>query len=158
MPVERRALDVEVRTEPGGDARVVVGGVLDVRTAGGARRDLAGKLSRERLTALSVDASALESADLAGVSLLWELAHGRLVPGVGAEISGLRPDVADRVGREISVAVIEPFEILEDPGHLLIRGRAGRVGDAGWDEIAAEHVVDPFAGCGLLRDDVTVRW
>ena len=95
MPVERRALDVEVRTEPGGDARVVVGGVLDVRTAGGARRDLAGKLSRERLTALSVDASALESADLAGVSLLWELAHGRLVPGVGAEISGLRPDVAD---------------------------------------------------------------
>ena len=89
---------VEVRGDSNG-VRVVLAGELDVRTAGAARRELAAKLSGLRPSTLSVDASGLVDADLAGVSLLWELIHGRLGPGAPATISGLRPDLAVLLGQ-----------------------------------------------------------
>lgn len=59
MPVERRALDLEVQTEPAGATHVVLRGTLDVGTVGAARRELVTKLSGPHVGPLSVDAAAL---------------------------------------------------------------------------------------------------
>jgi phospholipid/cholesterol/gamma-HCH transport system permease protein len=107
MPVERPEPRIEVRRGGEGELFVVLGGTLDVRTAGAARRELARTLLRERATTLSVDASDLADADLAGVSLLWELIHGRLVPAVPATVSGLRPDVAELLAKYPAPAEVD---------------------------------------------------
>jgi phospholipid/cholesterol/gamma-HCH transport system permease protein len=39
-----------------------------------------------------VDASGIDRGDMSGMSLLYELAQGRLVPGVRAAVKGLRPE------------------------------------------------------------------
>lgn len=127
------AATVEVRGDSNG-VRVVLAGVLDVRTAGAARRELAAKLSGLRPSTLTVDVSGLADADLAGVSLLWELIHGRLVPGAPATISGLRPDLADLLGQypapseldAVVAADLEPAGI-----HAVGAGAVGIASDFG---------------------------
>jgi phospholipid/cholesterol/gamma-HCH transport system permease protein len=71
---------------------LALSGALDVETAAQARRDVVARLSGARLPALEVDASAVDHGDMSGMSLLYELAEGRLVQGVRATIRGLRPE------------------------------------------------------------------
>lgn len=93
MTAAAEAVTVEVSDAPDG-ILVRLSGRLDVRSAGAARRELAARLTRMRPAAFSVDASGVSSADLAGASLLWELAHGRVAPGVAAAITGASAEVA----------------------------------------------------------------
>jgi phospholipid/cholesterol/gamma-HCH transport system permease protein len=86
------APQVVVASDPGGRALLTLAGPLDVSTAAAARREAAAKLAGERVATLEVDASGIESGDMSGMSLLYELAEGRIVPGVRAKIVGLRPE------------------------------------------------------------------
>lgn len=95
MALESFPFRVEVVREREDELRVSLGGTLDVRSAGAARRELLSKLPRQRVTSLSVDAAGLAGADLAGVSLLWELIHGRIVSEVRATLTGLGPDLEE---------------------------------------------------------------
>lgn len=83
---------VELRQGPGVAPVLALSGALDVETAGQARRDVVARISGARVTALEVDVSAVDHGDMSGMSLLYELAEGRLVPGVRATIRGLRPE------------------------------------------------------------------
>jgi phospholipid/cholesterol/gamma-HCH transport system permease protein len=83
---------VVLASDPGGRALLTLAGPLDVSTAAAARRETAAKLAGERVATLEVDASAIEGGDMSGMSLLYELAEGRIVPGVRAKIVGLRPE------------------------------------------------------------------
>jgi len=83
---------VELRQGAGVAPVLALSGALDVETAAQARRDVVARLSGARLPALEVDASAVDHGDMSGMSLLYELAEGRLVQGVRATIRGLRPE------------------------------------------------------------------
>ena len=83
---------VELRQEAG-KAFLGLTGTLDVHTAASARRELETKLSGVPGTAaLEVDAGGIERGDMSGMSLLYELAEGRLGSGVRATVTGLRPE------------------------------------------------------------------
>jgi phospholipid/cholesterol/gamma-HCH transport system permease protein len=75
-----------------GTAVLTLAGPLDVSTAAGARRDVARRLAGSSPAALDVDASGIDRGDMSGMSLVYDLAQGRLVPGVRATVKGLRPE------------------------------------------------------------------
>ena len=68
-----------------------ISGPLNVETAAAARRQIQTQLAAAPVTALEVDASGVEHGDVSGMSLLYELAEGRLTPGVRAKVTGLKP-------------------------------------------------------------------
>jgi len=86
------ATRVELRQGPGAEALLTLAGDLDVASAAEARRDVAEKLASARVTALAVDGSGIVHGDMSGMAVLYELAQGRIVPGVKARIRGLRPE------------------------------------------------------------------
>jgi phospholipid/cholesterol/gamma-HCH transport system permease protein len=79
-------------SQSAGAAVLTLAGTFDVSTAAAARRELAARLSGSRPGALEVDASGIDRGDMSGMSLLYELAQGEIVPGVRATIRGLRPE------------------------------------------------------------------
>ena len=83
-----------VIVEPGPDARAVLrlAGPLDVSSTAAARHEVEAKLATAGVSTLEVDGSGIERGDMSGMSLLYELAEGRVVPGVRATIRGLRPE------------------------------------------------------------------
>jgi phospholipid/cholesterol/gamma-HCH transport system permease protein len=84
---------VRVDVRPGsGGALLTLSGPLDIVTAAAARREVVARLSGARPAALEVDASGIDRGDMSGMSLVYELAEGRLVPGVRATVKGLRPE------------------------------------------------------------------
>jgi len=83
---------VDVRDGPGGGAVLTLRGPLDVETTAAARADVAARLAARRPASLEVDASGIDRGDMSGMSLIYELAEGRLVPGVRATVKGLRPE------------------------------------------------------------------
>ena len=83
---------VELRRGPGNESVLALAGTFDVASAAAARIELADRLAGAGVTALSVDASGIDRGDMSGMALLYELAEGRLVPGVRATIRGLRPE------------------------------------------------------------------
>ena len=85
---------VELRPGSGGVSVLAISGRLDVSTAAEARDVALERLAGFRGAALEVDASGIERGDVSGLSLLYELAGGRLAPGVRARITGLRPELA----------------------------------------------------------------
>ncbi len=84
---------VELREGAGGSV-LALSGRFDVATAADARQAMVDRLGGWRGTALEVDASGIEKGDVSGMSLIYELSEGLLVPGVRARISGLRPELA----------------------------------------------------------------
>ena len=85
---------IELRKAPGGGAVLSLGGQLDVATAAEARREIVERLAGFGGGPLEVDASAIERGDVSGMVLLYELSEGRLLPGLRARITGLRPEFA----------------------------------------------------------------
>jgi phospholipid/cholesterol/gamma-HCH transport system permease protein len=83
---------VDFRQGPGADGVLTLTGDLDVSSAAEARQEVADKLASAHVGSLAVDAAGIEHGDMSGVALLYELAEGRLVPGVKATIRGLRPE------------------------------------------------------------------
>jgi phospholipid/cholesterol/gamma-HCH transport system permease protein len=67
-------------------------GTLDVETTASARGEVLDKLRSAGVRSLEVDASGIERADMSGMAVLYELAQGRIVPGVKATIRSLRPE------------------------------------------------------------------
>jgi phospholipid/cholesterol/gamma-HCH transport system permease protein len=83
---------VAFRSEAGSEPVLALGGTLDVETAAPARREIVAQVGAARPRSLAVDAAGIEHGDMSGMALLYELAEGRLVPGVRATIRGLRPE------------------------------------------------------------------
>jgi phospholipid/cholesterol/gamma-HCH transport system permease protein len=79
-------------SQAAGAAVLTLAGTLDVSTAAAARQEVEGRLAGSRPAALEVDASGIDRGDMSGMSLVFELAQGRLLPGVRATIKGLRPE------------------------------------------------------------------
>ncbi len=72
---------------------LTLAGTFDVSTAAAARRADRGAAGRRpRPSALEVDARGIDRGDMSGISIVYELAEGLLVPGVRATIKGLRPE------------------------------------------------------------------
>ncbi len=91
MTTTGAAARIELR--PGGTgALVTLSGPLDVETAARARQEVSSGLAGAAVRSLEVDASGVERGDMSGMSLLYELAEGRIVPGVRATVKGLRPE------------------------------------------------------------------
>jgi phospholipid/cholesterol/gamma-HCH transport system permease protein len=86
------AARVDFRQGPGAEGVLTLAGDLDVASAAEARREVAEKLASARVTALAVDGSGISHGDMSGMAVLYELAEGRIVPGVKATIRGLRPE------------------------------------------------------------------
>jgi phospholipid/cholesterol/gamma-HCH transport system permease protein len=84
---------VEFREVAAGSAVLALSGRFDVSTAAEARRAIVDRLGGFRGKSLDVDASGIEHGDVSGMALLYELAQGRLLPGVRARLTGLRPEL-----------------------------------------------------------------
>jgi phospholipid/cholesterol/gamma-HCH transport system permease protein len=83
---------VDFRQGPGAEGVLTLAGDLDVASAAEARREVTEKLASTRVSALAVDGSGIAHGDMSGMAVLYELAQGRIVPGVKATIRGLRPE------------------------------------------------------------------
>src|SRR5262245_47852220 len=91
-PIDRSdQAHAELRQGPSG-AILAISGVLNLDTAARARRGAQAALRASTLSALEVDASGIEVGDMSGMSVIYELAEGRLVPGLRAVVKGLRPE------------------------------------------------------------------
>jgi phospholipid/cholesterol/gamma-HCH transport system permease protein len=92
MSASASAARVNFRQGPGAEGVLTLAGDFDVASAAEARREVAEKLAAARVTALAVDGSGIAHGDMSGMAVLYELAQGRIVPGVKATIHGLRPE------------------------------------------------------------------
>jgi phospholipid/cholesterol/gamma-HCH transport system permease protein len=92
-PGDEDAARVELREAPGASPVLALSGSFDVATAAEARQAILERLSGWHGTSLEVDASGIAKGDVSGMSLIYELAEGHLVPGVRARVSGLRPEL-----------------------------------------------------------------
>jgi phospholipid/cholesterol/gamma-HCH transport system permease protein len=150
---------IEVRRRIGSGAVVVLSGVLDIRTAAAARRDLVAKLAGSRPEPLEVDASGLGAADVSGMVILWELVHGLVVPGVRATVAGLRPEFAAILAAYPGPETVEAATG-EAPRLPAVHAAGARARAAAAD--AREQVV--FVGriaavlFGSLRRPRAIRW
>jgi phospholipid/cholesterol/gamma-HCH transport system permease protein len=87
---------IGLRKGPGATV-LTLAGTLDVSTTAAARREVMGRLASSP-AALEVDASGIDHGDMSGMSLLYELSQGQLVPGVRATVKGLRPEFQTLLG------------------------------------------------------------
>ena len=89
------AARVELRpgAASGSPSVLVLSGRLDVATAARARAEALERLRGFDGRSLEVDASGIERGDVSGMALIYELAEGRLVPGMPARVTGLRPEL-----------------------------------------------------------------
>jgi ABC-type transporter Mla MlaB component len=98
-----------VRKDPDG-ATLAISGTLSLETAAAARREAQAALSTSRGSTLEVDASGVEVGDMSGMSVIYELAEGRLVPGVRATVKGLKPEFRILLSALPTPAAIESLE------------------------------------------------
>jgi phospholipid/cholesterol/gamma-HCH transport system permease protein len=77
----------------GGIAVLALSGRLDVETGADARTAILERLHGFGGRSLEVDASKIERGDVSGMALLYELAEGRMIPGLRARVTGLRPEL-----------------------------------------------------------------
>ena len=81
----------ELRREPEGTV-LALSGALVLETTATARRQVEALLRTTPGATLRVDASGVDRGDMSGMSLLYELAEGRLTAGRPAELTGLKPE------------------------------------------------------------------
>jgi ABC-type transporter Mla MlaB component len=137
MPGEFTANDAvtpahaELRREP--DRTVLaLSGALVLETASAARRQVEDLLRTTPVALLRVDASGVDRGDMSGMSLLYELAEGRLTPGTRAELTGLKLEFRTLLAELPSPEAIERLET--PPARRSI-----------WEQVGAETV-------SVLRD------
>jgi phospholipid/cholesterol/gamma-HCH transport system permease protein len=146
---------VELRRGPGSEAVLALSGAFDVRSAADARRQVETSLAGGRVSALEVDASGIDRGDMSGMSLLYELGEGRIVPGVRATIRGLRPEFATLLSAFPSTEAVAGLH----PA-LPRRRLVGEVGAATLSMLADARAQLVFAG-GLVQGYAAVllmRW
>ena len=98
-----------VRKGPDG-ATLAISGTLSLETAAVARREAQAALSMSTGSALEVDASGIEVGDMSGMSVLYELAEGLLIPGVRAAVKGLKPEFRILLSALPTPAAIDSLE------------------------------------------------
>jgi phospholipid/cholesterol/gamma-HCH transport system permease protein len=79
----------KLRREPDGTV-LALSGALVLETAATVRRQVEALLRTTPVALLRVDASGVDRGDMSGMSLLYELAEGRLTLGTRAELTGLK--------------------------------------------------------------------
>jgi phospholipid/cholesterol/gamma-HCH transport system permease protein len=121
----------ELRREPGGTV-LALSGALVLETAAMARRQVAALLRTTPGALLRVDASGVDRGDMSGMSLLYELAEGRLTPGTRAELTGLKPEFRALLAELPSPEAIARLDAPPAQGSI-------------WERVGAEAV-------SLLRD------
>ncbi len=99
----------ELRHGPSG-AILAISGVLNLETAARARVGAQAALRGAALSALEVDASGVELGDMSGMSVIYDLAEGRLLPGVRAEVKGLKPQFQILLGALPTPAAIQSLD------------------------------------------------
>ena len=120
---------------------------------------LSSSLTGFRGTALEVDASGIERGDVSGLSLLYELAEGRLAPGVRATVTGLRPELAHLLA---AFPTEEAFALLEEaPPKRPLLAEIGAATQSMFADLRAQAifigaVVQGFAAA--LRRPRLMRW
>ena len=155
------------RTDEGGDAAgvelrdgtLVLSGRLDVGTAARAREEIVERLSGFRGKSLDVDASGIERGDVSGVALLYELAEGRLVPGVRARLQGVRPELQNLLDVFPTGPALAALE--QAPPRVPLLAEVGAATQSMWADLRAQAtfvgaVVFGFAA--VLRRPRLMRW
>jgi phospholipid/cholesterol/gamma-HCH transport system permease protein len=107
----------ELRRGPAGLV-LALSGSLDQAAAVELRREITAQLAGAAGPLVAVDAGAVERGDTAGMSLLYELAEGRLAPGAPV-ITGLRPELAALLAVFPTREAIEGVEAPPARGTLL---------------------------------------
>jgi phospholipid/cholesterol/gamma-HCH transport system permease protein len=150
---------IEVLRGPSGGTVVRLTGTLDLRSAAAVRRELIGKLEGGVSEPLLVEAAGLDSADVSGMVVLWEVENGLVVPGVRATLSGLRPEL-----KAILAAFPAPDEVaaavVEEPVPSGIHSLGGRAVAAAGEIRAAVELTGALAAAFAagLRRPRAMRW
>ena len=150
---------VDLARGSGAEAVLTLAGVLDVGSTAATRREVEAKLGGARVTALAVDGSGIERGDMSGMSLLYELAQGRLVPGVRATIRGLRPEFQRLLAAFPDAAALAGLE--EVPARRRLFDQVGAATLSMYADVRAQLVflggiVQGFAA--VLRRPRAMRW
>ncbi len=152
-----------VELRPGGGAGrgavLALAGPFDVSTAAAARRQILEALGGARPASFEVDASGIDRGDVSGMALLYELAQGRLLPGVRAPVKGLRPEFQTLLA---AFPTPEALDALAEPPEK--RGfvrEVGAITSSMFEDLGAQMsfiggVVQGFAA--VLRHPRLMRW
>jgi phospholipid/cholesterol/gamma-HCH transport system permease protein len=147
-----------VRKDPDG-ATLAISGTLSLETVAAARREARTALSTTRDSALDVDASGIDTGDMSGMSVIYELAEGRLVPGVRATVKGLKPEFRLLLDALPTPAAIRSLEAPPPRRSFLDQLGAGAISIA--DDLRQQLTflgasIQAFAAA--LRRPRTLRW
>ena len=130
-----------------------------METAASARLQIQEKLSAAPVARLEVDASGVDHGDVSGMSLLYELAEGRLKPGVRAEVKGLRPQFQTLLAAfpsQEAIARLEAPAARKSLAEEIGAETASVLRDVREQLTFLGGVVQGFAGA--LRRPRTMRW
>jgi phospholipid/cholesterol/gamma-HCH transport system permease protein len=153
------AARVDFRQGPGAEGVLTLAGDFDVASAAGARQEVAEKLAAAHVTALAVDGSGIARGDMSGMAVLYELAQGRIVPGVKATIRGLRPEYQTLLDAFPSGEALAA--VREEPPRLPFLQQIGAATASMFADLRAQLVflggiVQGFAA--VLRRPRAMRW
>src|ERR1700737_630237 len=112
-------MPTRVELREGADGAVLaISGPLNVETAAAARRQIQTELAVARAARIEVDARGVDRGDMSGMSLLYELTEGRLIPGGRAGVTGLKPEFATLLAAFPSRESIETLATSDVPKSL----------------------------------------
>jgi len=150
-------LRVELRPGPAGEV-LEISGELSGATVASARSQVIAALAGSRSPRLEVDARGIDRGDTSGMSLLYELAQGRLSAHRTASVKGLRPEFQPLLAvfpppEEISrlqAPSVRRGAFEEIGGHVVSIGRDAR------EQLTFLGAVVQALGTGLLSR--RMRW
>src|SRR5262245_6233595 len=148
----------ELRQGPSG-ATLAISGVLNLDTAARTRKGAQAALRGSTLSALEVDASGIEVGAMSGMSVIYELAEGRLVPGLRANVKGLKPEFQILLAALPAPAAIQSLEA--PPARRSLLDELGARLIAVLDDLREQLTflgasIEGFAAA--LRHPRTLRW
>jgi len=153
------ATRVALERGPGARAVLTLAGPRDVSSTAAARRAVQAQLASAGVTYQEVDGSGIERGDMSGMSLLYELAQGRIVPGVKARIQGLRPEYQTLLAAFPSGEALAAVQ--EGPPPRAFFAQVGAAAQSMFADLRAQlvflgGVVQGFAA--VLRRPRAMRW
>jgi phospholipid/cholesterol/gamma-HCH transport system permease protein len=110
-------------------------------------------------SALEVDASGIEVGDMSGMSVIYDLAEGRLLPGVRAAVKGLKPEFRILLSALPTPAAIESLEAPPPRRSFLGELGVGVISMAGDLRQQVTFLgATLLAAAAALRHPRTLRW
>jgi phospholipid/cholesterol/gamma-HCH transport system permease protein len=140
-------------------ATLSISGTLSLETAAVARREAQAAMSSSTGSALEVDASGIEVGDMSGMSVIYDLAEGRLLPGVRAAVKGLKPEFRILLSALPTPAAIESLEAPPPRRSFLGELGVGVISMAGDLRQQVTFLgATLLAAAAALRHPRTLRW